>query len=54
MSEPHEPRASRSEERILFWKEVVWPTARALEAFFWKLLWFIVFIGVVFSFNPFQ
>ena len=37
-----------------FWKEIVVPSARGFERFFWNLLWFILFVCVLTSFNPFR
>jgi hypothetical protein len=31
-----------------FWKTVVLPSARGLESFLWKALWFAFFVTVVF------
>ena len=54
MSESQDRQVTRTDERAQFWKEVVWPTARALEHFFWNLLWFAVIVCLLFSFNPFR
>ena len=27
---------------------------RAVERFFWNLMWFVVFVFILFSFNPFR
>lgn len=31
------------------WNDIVVPTAKAMESFFWKLAWFIVFLAVLFG-----
>ena len=31
------------------WNDVIVPTAKALESFFWKLAWFIVFLMLLFG-----
>jgi hypothetical protein len=54
MSESQDRQATRTDERTQFWKEVVWPTARAVETFFWNLLWFLVIVCLLFSYNPFR
>ena len=54
MSESVDPQVQRARERQEFWKEVVWPTARGLERFFWSLLWFALLVCILFSFNPFR
>jgi hypothetical protein len=54
MSETNNRPAPRNDERTQFWKEVVWPTARAVEMFFWNLLWFLVIVCLLFSYNPFR
>ena len=54
MSDSNDPKLPQIDERTQFWKEVVWPTARALETFFWNLLWFAVIVCLLFSFNPFR
>ncbi len=43
-----------SDARYLFWKQVVCPTARRLETFFWNLLWFLVIACLLFGYNPFR
>lgn len=54
MSETNNRPTPRSDERTQFWKEVVWPTARAVETFFWNLLWFLVIVCLLFSYIPFR
>lgn len=54
MSESQDPHVQKTNERTQFWKEVVWPSARALETFFWNLLWFAVIVCLLFSYNPFR
>ena len=54
MSESQDPQGQKTNERTQFWKEVVWPSARALETFFWNLLWFAVIVCLLFSYNPFR
>lgn len=54
MTETNNRPTSRNDERTQFWKEVVWPTARAVETFFWNLLWFAVIVCLLFSYNPFR
>lgn len=54
MSESQSPQVQPQDDRTRFWKEVVWPSVRALETFFWNLLWFAVIVCLLFSYNPFR
>lgn len=47
-------RDDKSNSRYGFWKEVVGPGLKNLEPFFWNLLWFLVFVFLLFGFNPFH
>ena len=54
MSETPDPQVPRVDDRTQFWKEIVWPTARSLEMFFWNLMWFTLIVCLLFSCNPFR
>jgi len=54
MSETQDPQVPQIDDRTKFWKEIVWPTARSVETFFWNLLWFAVIVCLLFSYNPFR
>ncbi|HMO84632.1 MAG TPA: hypothetical protein PKC18_06900, partial [Lacipirellulaceae bacterium] len=36
------------------WGEIVVPTAKGLETFFWRVAWFAVLVAVLCSYNPFR
>ena len=54
MSESETSHDRQVNDRNMFWKDVVRPTASSLESFFWKLLWFAVIVCILFSYNPFR
>jgi len=43
-----------SDERRSLWDSRIIPSARACERFFWNLMWFVVIVALLFSFNPFR
>ncbi|MFO0916674.1 MAG: hypothetical protein U0795_27210 [Pirellulales bacterium] len=44
MSTANEPSKDR-------WERIVVPTAKGLEAFFWKLVWFLLLVFCLFGWN---
>ena len=40
-------KLDRCESRARFWKETVPPLAKGIEAFFWRIAWFTVFVFVL-------
>ena len=36
------------------WREIIFPAATGIERFFWNLVWFLVLMCILFSFNPFR
>jgi hypothetical protein len=48
-SKSHDPRSRKN-----VWETRIVPTARACERFFWNLLWFLLLVCVLFSYNPFR
>lgn len=48
-SSPHESQPQRD-----VWETRIVPAARACERFFWNLLWFLLIVCLLFSYNPFR
>lgn len=52
MSPSHDPKLHLTGDGRSLWDSRIVPSARACERFFWNLVWFVVIVALLFSFNP--